>query len=116
MKFLLIILVSINLFADIKMPSELYGRYFQTEYGPESCILLKEDQDPLEIFQGGMSFGTWYVCNPNKIVKLPNNNFMISFFCSDAEGQDNVVRVTAKINKQSIYMYGKLFAKRCKQK
>lgn len=116
MKSILFTLIAINLFAEIKMPFELYGRYFQSEFGPKSCIALKEDQDPLEIFEFGMSFGTWYVCNPKKIIPLANKNYIIYFNCSDSEGQDKMTRITAKMNHKSIYIDGKLFAERCNKK
>jgi hypothetical protein len=114
MKFLLIILVSINLFADIKMPQELFGTYFNTTFGPETCTSLKEDQDLWKVNQYGISYGTWYVCIPTKVVLSKYNKFSINMDCGVDAEDENTTKDTMIFKKQAIYINSKIIAKRCK--
>lgn len=115
MKFLIYALMTINLFADVKMPSELFGTYFNTTLGSQSCTSLKEDQDIWEVNQYGMSYGTWYVCFPTKVVHK-HNTFSIDIDCGVDVGDENTTKDTVIFKKQAIYINSKLIAKRCKQK
>jgi len=116
MKFLLIILVSINLFADIRMPQELFGTYFNTTFSPETCTSLKEDQDIWEVNQYGMSYGTWYVCIPTKIIRSKHKTFLINMDCGVDVGEGNTTKDIFIFKNHTISINNKIIANRCKTK
>jgi len=116
MKFLMLIFISINLFANIEMPSELFGLYFNTTLGSKTCISLEKDQDLWEVNQYGLSYGTWYVCMPTKIVQSKNNTFSINMDCGVDVGEGNTTKDIFIFKNHTISINNKIIAKRCKVK